>query len=127
MVPPGWPKDLPPAGTAEFEARVVSWLLDRGPAELRTSSLRNSPLALAFVVSYVLAGSCEGARDAYRTARNDLAGLIDQPEFVVVQSGLEALGAQLAASRREVDLVSNALLRASEGGVVDRHLDSTAR
>ena len=127
MVPPGWPKDLPPAGTAEFDARVASWLLDRGPAELRTSNLRNSPLALAFVVSQVLAGSCEGVRAAYRTARNDLAGRMDQPEFVAVQTGLEALGAQLTASKREVDLVSNALLRASDGGVVDRDLDSRSR
>ena len=127
MVPSGWPKDLPPAGTAEFDERVASWLLDRGPAELRSSSLRSSPRALAFVVSHVLSGSCEGVRAAYRTARIDLADRMDPPEFAATQSGLEALGAQLMACKREVDLVANALLRASADGVDHRHLDFEPR
>ena len=33
--PAGWPRDLPPPGTDEYEARVCGWLLDRGPADLR--------------------------------------------------------------------------------------------
>ena len=49
-VPAGWPRDLPPAGTEEFDDKVCGWLLDRGPAELRTSAVRTMPVALARIV-----------------------------------------------------------------------------
>ncbi len=108
MVPPGWPKDLPPGGTAAFGEHVVGWLLDRGPGELRTSALRVLPLALAAYVRHHLAACLEGAREAYRLARTELSAL-SADELARAQAGLEAEGARLLQAKREVDLVWDAL------------------
>lgn len=108
-VPPGWPRDLPPAGTGEFEARVAGWLLDRGPADLRASALRTMPLALARVVAHVIAGELDGVRAAYAAARVELGAFLGPDELATVQSALEAQGARLLAAQREVGLVESAL------------------
>lgn len=121
-MPPGWPSSLPPAGTREFDERVVLWLLDQGPAELRTSPLRTLPEALARVVSHVLAGTLMGIREAYRGARTDLA-TATSAELDVVQRALEAQAATIIARQREVDLVLAALARSSTGGRRPHRLD----
>jgi len=123
MVPPGWPKDLPPHGTAEFYDRVVLWLLDRSPIDLRLSPLRSMPLALCSVVRHSLEGTLAGVRDAYRSARTELSDHITPAELLTLQQALEAQGAKLAATQREVALVENALRRAPTGGIGSDHLD----
>lgn len=107
--PPGWPRDLPPRGTAEFDERVVGWLLDRAPADLRGSILRQFPIALGRVVAHVVAGELDGIRNAYSTARGELGEYLAADELATVQSALEAEGARLLAVQREVALVEEAL------------------
>lgn len=123
MVPPGWPRDLPPAGTAEFGDRVVLWLLDRSPVDFRTSPLRHMPLALCCVIGHSLEGILSGIRNAYRGARTELGDLMTPAEFLSLQNALEAQGARVAAAQREVALVESALRRASTGGNTSDHLD----
>jgi hypothetical protein len=123
MAPPGWPKDLPPPGTGEFDDRVVLWLLDRSPADLRTSAVRQMPLALCCVVAHSLEGLLAGIRNAYRSARTELAEDISPNDFLTLQQALEAQGARLAATRREVALVEAALRRASSGANPQHRLD----
>jgi hypothetical protein len=123
MVPPGWPKDLPPPGTVEFHDRVTLWLLDRSPIDLRSSPLRHMPLALCCVVGHSLEGTLVGIRNAYRSARTLLADQITPAELLTLQQALEAQGARLAATQREIALVEVALRRAPTGGIGQDHLD----
>lgn len=111
LAPAGWPRDLPPVSTPEFSATVVSWLLDRGPGDLRTSELRLLPLALATYLEHHLQGALDGARTAYARARTDLVALPPE-EIERAQRALEAEGARLVQVLREVRLVRGALLMA---------------
>ncbi len=110
---PGWPRDLPPRGTAEFDAKVAGWLLDRAPADLRQSPIRHLPVALARVVAHVVAAELEGVRAAYASARVDLAEHLPADQIAIVQSALEAEGARLVGVLREVSLVEESLIDAS--------------
>ncbi len=111
--PVGWPRDLPPAGTDEFDAKVVGWLLDRGPADLRLSPLRQFPIALARVVLILVDTALEGTRRAYASARVDLREHLTPEQVSTVQSALEAEGARLLHVQREVALVEDVLRRQS--------------
>ena len=106
---PGWPPDLPPGAADEFDARVVGWLLDRAPADLRTSPLRRYPVALAAFVQHHVAASLEGARTAYARARTELSGILEADALSEVQRALEAEGARLLQTQREVGLVAATL------------------
>lgn len=115
MQPAGWPRDLPPSHAPEFAERVVPWLLDRGPAELRTSGLRLLPVALAAYVRHHIDACLGGARTAYRSARTELAGL-PADELERALSGIEAEGARLLQVQREVMLVRDELVSQVLGG-----------
>ena len=108
-MPAGWPRDLAPAGTDEFDAKVTGWLLDRGPADLRSSELRKWPLALARYLAHVTAADLEGTRRAYAMARVELGNALAADELTAVQAALEAEGARLLQVQREVVLVEAAL------------------
>ncbi len=108
-VPAGWPRDLPPAGTDEFDAKVTGWLLDRGPADLRSSALRRWPLALARYLAHMTAADLDGTRRAYAMARVELGTALAADELTAVQAALEAEGARLLQVQREVSLVEDAL------------------
>lgn len=111
--PAGWPRDLPPPGTDEFDAKVTGWLLDRGPSDLRQSPVRSLPLALARIVSHTIAATIDGLRTAYASARAELGDALTPTELEAVQAALEAEGARLLQARREVALVEQALRRAA--------------
>ena len=114
-LPAGWPRDLPPAGTDEFNAKVCGWLLDRGPADLRASRVRTMPIALARIVSHTVDASLEGMRAAYASARVELGDLLPPDEVSAAQAAMEAEGARLLQVQREVRLVEDVLRRAAEG------------
>lgn len=107
--PTGWPRDLPPPGTPEFDDRVCAWLLDRGPADLRSSPIRTLPVALVWIVGHALTGELEGMRRAYSMARVELESVLSPEQRDQVQAALEAHGARLLQTRREVALVEAAL------------------
>ena len=107
--PVGWPRDLPPPGTDEFTAKVTTWLLDRGPAELRTSPVRTLPLALARIIAHHVDACLDGTRRAYASARVELGDVLPPDQIVTVQGALEAEGARLLVVQREVGLVGGAL------------------
>lgn len=109
-VPSGWPHGLPPPQSEEFEERVCGWLLDRGPAELRTGPLRGQPEVLAVVVGHYLDGARQGLRTAYARARSELAPFLPPGGLTEVLSALELQGAHLVQVQREVTLVREVLL-----------------
>jgi hypothetical protein len=109
-VPPGWPRDLPAPSEAEFDARVVGWLLDRSPAGLRSSALTTFPAALCLVVQDVVRGEIDGLRAAYASARVRLATSLEPQQVATVLAALESEGAALLQIQREVDAVGRALI-----------------
>lgn len=112
-VPAGWPRDLPPAGTEEFEDKVCGWLLDRGPADLRMSPVRTMPVALARIVARWVDAALEGMRGAYAAARVELGPVLTPDQVAAAQAAMEAEGARLLQVQREVSLVEAALRRAA--------------
>ena len=109
--PVGWPRDLPPPGTDEFVSKVTGWLLDRGPADLRMSPIRQFPIALVRVVRHVVEAELDGMRRAYANARVELADALTPAQIGTVQVALEAEGARLLQVQRELALVEEALHR----------------
>lgn len=91
----------------------MGWLLDEGPACLRTSTLRLHPVVLASTVDLIVEGQIEGLRRAYSTARTDVRGTTDEPATEAILAALEATGASLLQLRREVQAVRAALTAAS--------------
>jgi hypothetical protein len=108
--PAGWPADLPPPTTEEFEEAVAGWLLDRCPPEARQSfTIRRHPLALAHVAARHSEAVVAGQREAYRAARRELAERLPAQALAGVLTDLEGIGHELVGTLREVRLVCDAL------------------
>ncbi|MCB0916999.1 MAG: hypothetical protein KDC39_00350 [Actinobacteria bacterium] len=110
VIPPGWPRDLPPAASAEFEHKVAGWLLDRAPMNLRGDPIwRQEPRALALVTRLHAEATVVGLRSAYSSARRELSDVVDSDHLPGVMSGLERAGAEAVSTVREVKMVEEAL------------------
>ncbi|MDP4014392.1 MAG: hypothetical protein U0990_10120 [Candidatus Nanopelagicales bacterium] len=110
IVPPGWPQDLPPPASPEFEVKVVGWLLDRGPDGLREQDvLRRYPLALATLVTRHQKATLEGLRGSYSNARRELGDRLPPHELGLVLAAIESSGAEASETSRQVELVLDAL------------------
>jgi hypothetical protein len=109
-IPPGWPAGVHPPGSDEFESTAVGWLLDVVPPDYRLHGvLRRYPVALAPMARYHSKACVEGARQGYRTARTDLAGVLPPHAIDTVLAAYRKEGARLAATAQAVDLVERAL------------------
>src|ERR1700691_2479345 len=113
-IPPGWPAGVHPPGSEDFESTAVGWLLDVVPPDYRLHRvLRRYPVALAIMAGYHSRACVEGARQGYRTARTELAGLLPPHAIDTVLAAYRKEGARLAAPPRAVAGAD----RARRGGV----------
>src|SRR5512140_557471 len=109
-IPPGWPAGVHPPGSEEFESTAVGWLLDVVPPDYRLHGvLRRYPIALAVMARHHSKACVEGAREGYRTARTELAGVLPPHAVDTVLAAYRKEGARLAETARAVDLVERAL------------------
>ena len=109
-IPPGWPAGVHPPGSEEFESTAVGWLLDVVPPDYRLHGvLRRYPVALAALARYHSKACVEGARQGYRTARTELAGVLPPHAIDTVLAAYRKEGARLAATAEAVDLLERAL------------------
>ncbi len=109
-VPPGWPAGVHPPGSDDFESTAVGWLLDVVPPDYRLHGvLRRYPVALAAVARHHARACVEGARQGYRTARAELAGVLPPHAHDTELAAYRKEGARLAATARAVSLVERAL------------------
>jgi hypothetical protein len=109
-VPLGWPESVRPPGSEDFEASAAAWLLDVLPPEYRHYEvLRRHPAALAAMARYYADGCVEGARQGYRTCRQELGEMV--PPHVVdgVLAAYRQEGFRLAATAKGIELVGRAL------------------
>lgn len=110
VTPPGWPREVRPPDAPDWEASAAAWLLDQCPADYRLyPGLRRHPVVLArFAVLHV-----EGAQSAVRRGLAEVrAELRDVAEDAVVEAAVQTFlleDARLAARRREVGLVEEAM------------------
>ena len=99
-----------PPGSEDFESTAVGWLLDVVPPDYRLHGvLRRYPVALATLARYHSKACVEGARQGYRTARTELAGVLPPHAIDTVLAAYRKEGARLAATAQAVDLVERAL------------------
>ena len=109
-IPPGWPAGVHPPGSEDFESTAVGWLLDVVPPDYRLHGvLRRYPVALAALARYHSKACVEGARQGYRTARTELAGVLPPHAIDTVLAAYRKEGARLAATAEAVDLVERAV------------------
>lgn len=108
--PPGWPADVRPPDAPSWERTAEAWLLDISPPEYRTyPALRRHLVVLArFALLHVEAMQA-AVRRGLSEARAELREL-EPPDVVeeAVETWLRE-DARLAAVRREVGLVEDAL------------------
>lgn len=109
-LPPGWPTDVRPPGTPDWERSAVSWLLDLVPPDYRAHEvLRKYPMLLArFAGDHVSAGLA-AARAGWRTLRADLAGQLPPEAIEAAMTAYEREGSRLAEAARGIELVGAAL------------------
>ena len=109
-IPPGSQAGVHPPGSEEFESTAVGWLLDVVPPDYRLHGvLRRYPVALATMARHHSKACVEGAREGYRTARTELAGVLPPHAVNTVLAAYRKEGARLAETARAVDLVERAL------------------
>jgi hypothetical protein len=110
VAPPGWPAEVRPPDAPDWERTATNWLLDLCPPEFRSyPTLRKHVVVLArFALLHVEAMQA-ATRRGLSEARAELRRVVP-PDVVehAVQTWL-AEDARLAAVRREVGLVEDAL------------------
>lgn len=110
VVPPGWPEDVRPPGTPDWERSATAWLFDLCPADYRAHEvLRRHPVVLARFAAHHVRAGVAAARQGWATARDELRDLVDPETVAAALSAYEREGARLVRTTRAVDLVEEAL------------------
>ena len=110
VVPPGWPEEVRPAGTPEWERTATAWLFDLCPPDYRAHDvLRKHPVVLARFAARHVASAVEAARLGYSTTRDDLRDVADTTTIEAALAAWEREGARLVRQQRAVWLVEEAL------------------
>lgn len=119
FTPPGWPDQVPPPGSPDWEAAAIAYLLDCCPADFRAYPvLRRHPVVLARFAAEFVEGQYASAQEGLTGVRVSLA---DHVTSEVVESAADAWleqAARLARTRRAVALIEEAL----RGGTFVAHL-----
>ncbi len=110
VTPPGWPREVRPPDTPDWEGTAANWLLDLCPPDYRRyAGLRRHVVVLArFAVLHVEANQA-ACRRGLSEARADLGQVA---ELAVVEAAVQTFhleDARLVAVRRAVGLVEEAL------------------
>ena len=110
VVPPGWPEEVRPPGTQDWERSATAWLFDLCPPDYRAHDvLRNHPVVLARFAARHVAAAVEAARLGYSTTRDELRDVADPTTIAAALAAWERVGARLVRHQRAVWLVEEAL------------------
>jgi hypothetical protein len=109
-LPPGWPAQVRPPLTPEWERSAVAWLFDLCPPDYRAHDvLRRYPLVLARLAREHCQAGVEAARKGRATVRADLAGQLPPEAVEATVSAYEREGLRLVKAAAAVVLVEDAL------------------
>jgi hypothetical protein len=110
VVPPGWPQEVRPPGTPDWERTAVAWLYDLCPPDYRAYEvLRRHPVVLARFAAHHVQAGIEAARRGLGTAREELRDVADPQTVAAAVAAYEREGARLLSTARSVLLVEEAL------------------
>ena len=110
LAPPGWPPQVRPPDTPDWERTAAAWLLDLCPPDYRRyEGLRRHVVVLArFAVLHVEANQA-ACRRGLSEARADLGQVADLAVVDAAVQTFQLEEARLLAVRRAVGLVEEAL------------------
>jgi len=109
-LPPGWPGEVRPPGTPEWERSAIGWLFDQCPPDYRAYDvLRRHPLVLARFAAMALDGAVTAADAGLSTLRTELRDRVAPEAVEAAVAACEREGHRLRSARRSVDLVERAL------------------
>jgi hypothetical protein len=109
-LPPGWPAEVRPPATPEWERSAVAWLFDQCPADYRGYDvLQRHPLVLSRFAAAAIDGAISAAEAGLRTVRAELRGRVPPEVVDAAVAAYEAERHRLRATRRAVDVVERAL------------------
>lgn len=110
VLPPGWPREVRPPGTPEWERSAVAWLFDLCPPDYRAYDLlRRQPAVLAHFAAHHVQAGISAAKTGLSTARRDLADVVEPEVVSAAVAAYEREGARLLATARSLALVEEAL------------------
>ena len=109
-LPPGWPAEVHPPGTPDWERSAVAWLFDQCPADYRGyDGLRRQPLVLARFAATACDAAVAAADQGLRVVRTELRERV-APEVVDdAVATYERERHRARTARHAVDLVERAL------------------
>ncbi|WP_308201443.1 hypothetical protein [Sphaerisporangium perillae] len=109
-LPPGWPSEVRPPGSPDWEASAVAWLLDAVPPDYRAYGvLRRHPLALARLARHHVNATVEAARAGYRGAAVELKEHLPPHAVQAVLEAYRKEGPKLVRLAASIELVEHAL------------------
>lgn len=110
VVPPGWPEQVRPPGSPEWERSASGWLFDLCPPDYRAHDvLRHHPVVLARFAARHVTSAAEAARQGLAAARAELRDVADPATVAAAVAAWEREGARLVGTQRAVGLVEEAL------------------
>jgi hypothetical protein len=107
-VPAGWPEAVAPPGTEDWEATAVEWLLELVP-DLRGNVVRRYPVVLVVIARHAVAGTVDGLRAGYRTARTELGEAVPPHAVDAALTAYRDEGRRLAAVAKGAEMIERAL------------------
>ena len=109
-LPIGWPPEVRPPGTPDWEQSALAWLFDQCPADYRGYDvLRRHPLVLARYAATALDAAVAAADAGLRTVRVELRDRVAPDVIEAAAAAYEKERDRLRGCRRAVDLVERAL------------------
>ena len=110
QLPPGWPAEVPPAGTPDWQRRALSWLYDACPPDYRGYDvLRRYPVVLARFAAWHTDAAVAAAHGGLAAVRAELRGSVPVEVMEEVVAVLEAEIARLRSLRRSIDAIERGL------------------
>jgi hypothetical protein len=110
VLPPGWPTQVRPPGSPEWERSAVAWLFDLCPPDYRAYEvLRRHPAVLARFAAHHVQAGMDAARQGLATARDELRDVVSTETIGAAVAAYEREGARLLVTGRAVGLVEEAL------------------
>jgi hypothetical protein len=108
--PPGWPADVRPPGSPDWERSAVAWLFDQCPPDHREYDvLRRHPLVLARFAAAAVDGAGTAVENGLRTIRSELSGRVPPEAVEAAVAAYERERQRLRNARVAVDVVEQAL------------------
>jgi hypothetical protein len=109
-LPPGWPPEVQPPETPDWQRSAVAWLFDQCPADYRGYDvLRRHPLVLARFAATATDAAVAAADDGLRTVRAELRERVPPVTVEAAAAAYERERHRVRGARHAVDLVERAL------------------